>query len=162
MPSRTPSAEDDAAPPNANTFSLGFLLRATTLICMTLGCLSLIASMPPRQLMAGQMFVELVLASVIAVRRRGTRLAKVKSAVGFLWMACVVACYCGFAAVEVQRVPPEKSAHAWAALDSFFTAALLILGFPLVAILLTLMLRLWTWAAHDCEIAASLTRDDQP
>ncbi|HUY90893.1 MAG TPA: hypothetical protein VMV10_19310 [Pirellulales bacterium] len=155
-------AEHNATPENAKTFSLGCLLRAVTLVSMALGCLSLIPTAPPQWLLVGQIALGFALATVIGVRRRGTRLAKFKSAAGFFWMACLVACYCGYAAFAVQNFMhehPDPGEHQFAVLDRAFPVMVVVAGVPIVALLLILLLRSWTWAAHDREIAATALRD---
>lgn len=150
-------AADNATPRNANTFSLGCLLRTVTLVSLAFGFLSLIATAPPQWLLVGQIALGLALATGIAVRRRGSRLTRLKSAAGFVWMASLVSCYCGFAAFVVQNyLQRQPGEHPWAGLDRLFVSLPLVFGFPFVILLLILMLRAWTWAAHDREIAAGL------
>jgi hypothetical protein len=135
------------------------LLPIVTLLCIVAAWLALFPTTPPLFMITGQLALVAILAAVIAVRRRAAPLARVASAVGFFISCCLVSAYGGFAASALQAADHERTRHPWAGLDDLVVALTLVGCFPFVILLLTWMLRTWTWAAHDREIFAGLERD---
>lgn len=129
-------------------FSLATLFRATSLVAMALGWLSLVSTVRPQFVMTTIIAITAPLAAVVGWRRNGARVMRFKAAFLFFSGGILASCYSDFAAQLVQSSTSVQS-HPWETLDQLFLMIAVVLAFPIQLIVLVLMFRAWTWSAHD-------------
>lgn len=133
-------------------FSLAVLFRAQTLVVFALAWLLAIRSAPPAAVMNALVILGLVLAAVVGWRRHERPVTRVAVGLGFLAGAVLFAIYSAHAAATLQAPDPVRGEHPWKSLDTGLSLFGLILWSPAMAAILLMMLRSWTWSAHDREI----------
>ena len=132
-------------------FSLATLLRITFLVAMALGWLSLVATARPPFVMTTVIGITASLAVIVGWRRNGTRAQRAIAGFLFVLGGILVSCYSYFVAqlVQMQSIAGVPHRHPWADLDQPFLTVAIPVSSPAMLVILVLMLRAWTWSAHD-------------
>jgi hypothetical protein len=142
-------ASPSEAGPRPYTFSLAILFRVVTLVCVFLGWVALVANVAPWKVGLIVLAGGIILGAVVGVRRRGSVLRQIIAA-AFFWVGTVwVAVYSGTLAAAIQA--EDNPATPWDESGETLTGGAMCL-FPFVLGLVVLMLRAWTWSAHDATI----------
>jgi hypothetical protein len=131
--------------------SLAMLLRITSLVAMALGWLSLVATARPPFVMTALIGVSASLAAIVGWRRNGTRAQRANAGFLFVSGGILVSCYSCFIAqlVQMQSSAGVPHRHSWADLDQLFLTVAIPVSSPAMLVILVMMLRAWTWSAHD-------------
>ncbi|HET6883579.1 MAG TPA: hypothetical protein VFI31_25730 [Pirellulales bacterium] len=145
----------DDAFDNARTFSLPFLFRIISMIAFAISWPLSIANSPPYVLTRTLAAIGFVLALVVGYRRHGPLFVRVGIGIAFFGGALSVAVYSGSAASVWQA--PSEGRHPFDDFGGFLAGTVLVLVFPIVLGILVLLLRAWTWSAHDRMIYTSST-----
>jgi hypothetical protein len=113
------------------------------------GWITLVVNMTPLTVVLIVLTTGVVLGYVVGARRNGGVLTQVIAAL-FFWAGSVwVAVYSGFLAAAIQT--KDNPETPWDESNDFFTGGAMCL-FPFVLVIMLLMLRAWTWSAHDATI----------
>lgn len=132
------------------TFSVAALVRATTLVALTLGWFILVANVPSPLTQFIVLLVAAIFAAIVGYRRFGRLSARCRAAFLFFGGGIIIALYSGYVAHAIQN--PIKDDHHWAALDQAFSILPIIAAFPIAIVVIVFMLRSWIWSAHDQTI----------
>ena len=141
-------------------FSLAVLFRAVTLIALALGWLLALPSVWPQAFAVIVLLLGMTLGGIASVRRAGRAWQRFRVWIGFLAGSVVVAWYSSYLATMVQT-PIETGKH-WSGLGRALEEIMVLLMSPLVVIILVLMLRAWTWSAHDASLEAQHEQVHRP
>jgi hypothetical protein len=133
------------------TFSLGVLFRAVTLIAFALGWPLLVWKAEPLFVRFAVVGLGVVLGVVVGVRRFGTPRTRFKAMIGFVIGASIVAEYSTCIAWLIHK-PEDPPGTQWSGLMEMQVGLALLAALPIIVIILVLLLRAWTWSAHDQSI----------
>ena len=131
-------------------FSVATLFRATTLVAMFLGWMTLVATVPSQINQLVILFTAALLSAIVGYRRFGKPWRRCRAALLFLAGGIIIALYSGYIAHVIQN--PINQDHKWAALDAMFSIIPIIAAFPIAVIVGVFMLRSWVWSANDRSI----------
>jgi hypothetical protein len=129
------------------TFTLPFLFRGMSIIAFAIAWPLSIATSPPSTIANTLAAVGLVLAIIVGYRRHGTVCVRVGAAGAFFGGALLVALYSAGAASVWQA--PVETMHPFDQFGAFLVGTVLSVILPVVLGVLLLLLRAWTWSAHD-------------
>ncbi len=133
--------------PTRATFSLPFLFRIMSLVALAIAWPLWIATMPPHTIMMLFAGMGFVLAIIVGYRRSGTAFIRAGAAVAFFSCSVVVGFYSATVALMWQGHPEQS--HPFDDLGIELGGALLLFALPWILGILLLLLRAWTWSAHD-------------
>lgn len=134
------------------TFSLSLLFRATAIIAFLIAWPVSMATSPPDVLAATLVGIGIVLATIVGHRRHGAGRVRIATASRFLAGVLLIALYSACAASALQSVPPQEPRHPFDEIPSAVMAIALVLLLPVMLGIMVLLLRAWTWSAHDLTI----------
>ncbi|MGH7140714.1 MAG: hypothetical protein ACREHD_33700 [Pirellulales bacterium] len=106
-----------------------------------------IANTSPQNVAMTIIGLGVVLAVIVGYRRHGSTFVRIGAAAAFFAGALVVAFFSASAASVWQG--PTEPVHPLDELGNFLTGFVLLLTFPAVLAVMLLLLRAWTWSAHD-------------
>lgn len=133
-----------------STFSVVTLFRATTIVAMILGWITLVVSVPSQITQLVVLFTAASLSAMVGYRRFGKRWRRCRAALMFFAGGILIAFYSGYVAHVIQN--PIQHDHKWAALDAMFSMIPIIAGFPIAIVVGVFMLRSWVWSANEQSI----------